>query len=285
MSGKVRIDAMAVLVDIENGLNHVHLMEKYSLSPKGLRSLLLKLKHILANFPRSNNKIDAYLGLVLNSTNEFVGMSEEPDENKLAALCDHSNFKADFSEILEDLLCGMNSEELMRKHEFTKMQLRNIFEELANAGELQKKDGHYVIPEWQPPQLDFVWARPLNDNQTQRRYLIAATAVRLASDPDIKGELLEVAGDRILIKGISSPVNRVCTLVMQSENFLSGKPLVFDARCDWTRLGFRNEKPTAEFTITNMAECVQEEFYEFLSSLTLTMHPMGEPENMLGSRM
>ncbi|MBI5252265.1 MAG: hypothetical protein HY912_22450 [Desulfomonile tiedjei] len=281
MKRKVRVDAMEVLVDIQKGLNHPDLMAKYGLSPRGLASLLIKLKNALANFPKTNNRVSAYFRLVTNSAHKFVGSVETFDEDRICDVLPGARLERHSSDILDDLLDGMNNDELVEKHGFSKVKLRAIFDELTVAGCLQKHGGHYTIPNWQPLRVDFIWAKPMGNDRVLRHYIVAATTIYPVCDPNIKGELTEVEGDRIIIKGISSVINQAHTLVMQSENFLAGKPLVFDARCEWVRPDLWDEPCTAQFTIINMSDCVYEEFQEFLSSLTLTMLPFEEPERRL----
>jgi hypothetical protein len=267
MENKVKVEAMEALRDIQSGLGHVDLMAKYGLSHKGLRSLLHKLEKTLVSFPKPNAKVEEYCKLVSDAVDQFLGNLETCAEQRSCAIPE-TETEARQKEIIEDLRAGMTNDELMEKHRLSRTELRDLFEQLANSGTLQKKDGAYVIPNWQIPRRHLIWTDQIAGHGIKRRYVVVSTLVYDAFEPEVKGQLAEVAGHRILTKGIGCTLHQPATLVVQSEYFRLGKPLVFDAKCDWVRPLQSGEPSTAEFTITNMADCVQQEFLEFIELLT-----------------
>lgn len=267
MNHRVKIDAMEALKDIQKGLSRTDLMAKYGLSHKGLRSLLLKLEKTLVTFPKPNGKVEAYCRLVSDAVDEFLVNLESCAEQRSCAIPE-TQTGARQGEILEDLRAGMTNDELGEKYRLSRTELRDLFEQLANTGTLQRKDGVYAIPNWRIPRRHLIWTHQIPGHGIKRRYVVASTLVYDAFEPDVKGQLAEVAGDSILTKGIGCALHQPATLVVQSEYFRLGKPLVFDAKCDWVGPVQSGEPSTAEFTITNMADCVQQEFLEFVELLT-----------------
>lgn len=264
---KVKIDALEALKDIQKGMSHADLMAKYRLSHKGLRSLLFKLENTLGNFPKPTNKVAAYCTLVSHTVDRLLGSRETCAEPRSCAIPE-PQMEARHKEILEDLRAGMTNDELREKYRLSRTKLRELFEDFADSGNLEKKEGAYAIPNWRIPRRHLIWTHQIAGYGMKRRYVVASTLVYDAFEPDVKGQLSEVAGDTILTKGIGCALYQPATLVVQSEYFRSGKPLVFDAKCDWVRPFQSGEPSTAEFTITNMANCVQQEFLEFIELLT-----------------
>ena len=59
MAENKKIEALQVLVDLRSGFTKSQLMEKYDLSPSGLKSLLTQLKGVLSEYSVTNRNRNA----------------------------------------------------------------------------------------------------------------------------------------------------------------------------------------------------------------------------------
>jgi len=151
--GKPTINAKAVLRDIRNGASKAELMEKYKLTPKGLESLYQKLvaaglipagestgrsvevggveQGEPSGTPKPSAKKRPDQGLP-SPTKRPVEPQAKP-KPKSAELKVSEQAKA----IADDINAGMHDIEIMRRHEISPGQLRQIRERLVQVGLLK----------------------------------------------------------------------------------------------------------------------------------------------------
>lgn len=148
---KPTINAKAVLRDIKNGASKAELMEKYKLSPKGLESLYQKLvaagilpageltrrsvqtADLEQERPSRPPRPAAEKRSSQGPAGPAKGAAEPQAKPKSAALKVSEQAK----DIADDINAGMTDIEIMRRHEISPGQLRQIKERLVQVGLLK----------------------------------------------------------------------------------------------------------------------------------------------------
>lgn len=151
--GKSTINAKAVLKDIKSGMTKADLMEKYKLSPKGLESLYKKLIAAGLLKPKGAGERTATKRVTkvkepARAVKPTLGGKPaagkaRPKRKPAAAKPKPGPSASDLSErdlaIAEDITSGMHDNEILRRHELSPGQFKQIKEELTEAGLLKRE--------------------------------------------------------------------------------------------------------------------------------------------------
>ena len=90
-------------------------------------------------------------------------------------------------------------------------------------------------------------------------------------------------GDTIGLRGLSGTLGATKVIVLQSDGFQQGKPLVFDAKCVATGAPAEHGTAVLEFKISNIAPCVMREFRELTSTCMVSREQGKLAENLFMS--
>ncbi|MDQ7782536.1 MAG: YIP1 family protein [Desulfomonilaceae bacterium] len=154
--GKPTINAKSVLKDIKSGMTKADLMEKYKLSPKGLESLYEKLvsaglmqageltkrtvqrQGTEAPSPRPTPKP----GVGPRSSQRPARSERVPDASSVKPSAGSAQLKVSeqAKAIADDINAGMHDNEILRRHEISPGQFRQIKERLVQAGLLGRAE-------------------------------------------------------------------------------------------------------------------------------------------------
>ena len=94
-------------------------------------------------------------------------------------------------------------------------------------------------------------------------------------DSETLGQLVCVRGDTVGVSGLTATLGATKVIVIQSDGFQQGKPLVLDAKCVDTGAPAEQGPAVQEFKISNIAPCVMREFRE-LTSTCMVSREQGE---------
>jgi len=275
MAENKKIEALQVLVDLRSGFTKSQLMEKYDLSYNGLKSLLTQLKGVLSEYSVTNRDRNALplgkreinakevLGDIRTGFNDAALM----EKYKLSAVGLNSlktkltnadllpaKRQIKIDPIVKDLKLGMTEPDLMEKHQLTWWELHEIGKRLEEIG--------YVASE-EVRRINF-----LSDQIADAKTLfpLISMSVYESRDSETLGELLYVRGDTVGLRGLTGTLGATKVIVLKSDGFQQGKPLVFDAKCVATRGPAEYGTAVLEFKISNIAPCVMREFRELTST-------------------
>ena len=275
MAENKRIEALQVLVDLRSGFTKSQLMEKYDLSYNGLKSLLTQLKGVLSEYSVTNRNRNALplgkreinakevLGDIRTGFNDAALM----EKYKLSAVGLNSlktkltnadllpaKRQIKIDPIVKDLKLGMTEPDLMEKHQLTWWELHEIGKRLEEIGLVASEEVRH---------LNFLYDQ-IADAKTL--FPLVSVSVYESRDSETLGELLYVRGDTVGLRGLTGTLGATKVIVLQSDGFQQGKPLVFDAKCVATRGPTEHGPAALEFKISNIAPCVMREFRELTST-------------------
>ena len=121
--------------------------------------------------------------------------------------------------IVKDLKLGMTEPDLMEKHQLTLLELQEIVRRLEEIG---------LVASDEICHLDFL-SDPIADAKTL--FPLISISVYDSRDSETLGELLYVRGNTVGLRGLTATLGATKVIVIQSDGFQQGKPLVFDAKC------------------------------------------------------
>ena len=165
--------------------------------------------------------------------------------------------------IIKDLKLGMTEPDLMQKHQLTLLEFQEIVRRLEEIGLVASEEVRH---------LDFL-PDPIADAKTL--FPMISISVYESRDSENLGQLLYVRGDTVGLGGLTGTLGATKVIVLQSDGFQQGKPLVFDAKCVATRAPAEHGPAVLEFKISNIAPCVMREFRE-LTSTCMVSREQGE---------
>ena len=275
MAENRKIEALQVLLDLRSGFTKSQLMEKYDLSRSELKSLLTQLKGVLSEYSVTNRNRNALplgkreinakevLGDIRAGFNDAALMEKyklsAAGLNSLKAKLTNANLlpanrRINIDPILKDLKSGMTEPDLMEKHRLTFWELREIAKRLEAIGLVASEDLRH---------LNF-----LSDDFAEAKTLfpLISMSVYESRDSETLGELAYVRGDTVGLRGLTGILGATKVIVLKSDGFQQGKPLVFDAKCVATRAPAEHDTAVLEFKISNIAPCVMREFRELTST-------------------
>jgi hypothetical protein len=132
-------------------------------------------------------------------------------------------------EIIRDIQARLSDTQLVAKYHLSEKQLQAIFRKLLDSGLLSPF-------EFQAWAIFCNKTVPLKNIRLFPRDAVGfAVPVYDADEPENRGTVLDISENGIGVKGIRASVNDIKTLVIPTEQFLGMPPLVFEARCVWTR--------------------------------------------------
>ena len=244
MAENKKIEALQVLVDLRSGFTKSQLMEKYDLSYNGLKSLLTQLKGVLSEYSVTNGNRNALpLGKREINAKEVLcdlraGFNDAAlmekyklspaGLNSLKIKLTTANLlqakrQINIDPIVADLKLGMTEPDLMEKHQLTLLELQEIVRRLEDIGLVSSEEVRH---------LAFL-SDPIADAKTL--FPLISMSVYESRDSETLGQLLYVRGDTVGLRGLTGTLGATKVIVLQSDGFQQGKPLVFDAKCVATR--------------------------------------------------
>jgi hypothetical protein len=275
MAENRKIEALQVLLDLRSGFTKSQLMEKYDLSRSELKSLLTQLKGVLSEYSVTNRNRNALplgkreinakevLGDIRAGFNDAAVMEKYKLSlaglNSLKTKLTNANLlqakrQINIDPIVKDLKLGITEPNLMEKHRLTWWELQEIGKRLEEIG---------LVTSGEVRHLTFL-SDPIADANTL--FPLTSMSVYESRDSETLGELVYVRGDTVGLRGLTGTVGATKVIVLQSDGFQQGKPLVFDAKCVATREPTEHGPAVLEFRISNIAPCVMREFRELAST-------------------
>jgi hypothetical protein len=288
MAENKKIEALQVLVDVRSGFTKSQLMEKYDLSYHGLKSLLTQLKGVLSEYSVTSGNRNALPSgkREINAKEVFCDLRAGFNDaalmekyklspaglNSLKIKLTNANLlqakrQINIDPIVVDLKLGMTEPDLMEKHQLTLLELQEIVRRLEEIG---------LVASDEVCHLTFL-SHPISDAKTL--FPLISMSVYESRDSEILGQLLYVRGDTVGLRGLTGMLGETKVLVLQSDGFQQGKPLVFDAKCIASRESGEHGPAVLEFKICNIAPCVMRELQELTSTWMVSREQGALAEN------
>jgi len=270
-----KIEALEALVDLRSGITKSQLMEKYGLSDRGLKSLLTKLKGVLSEYSVENrnrselpsvereiNAKDVLRDLRAGCSDKALMEKYKlspPGLDSLKTKLREANLlpakrQINIDPIVTDLKSGVTEPELMEKHQLTLWELQEVVKRLQETGHVGSEDVCHL-----PFRSDEI-------TDTEALFPLISMSAYDPTDPETLGQLLYVRGATVGLRGLTGTIGVTRVMVLQSDAFQEGKPLVFDAKYVATLATTEHGAAVTEFKISNMAPLVLREFQEFMTT-------------------
>jgi hypothetical protein len=289
MAENKKIEALQVLIDLRSGFTKSQLMGKYALSINGLKNLLTQLKGVLSEYSVTNGNRNALpLGKREINAKEVLrdfraGFNDAAlmekyklspaGLNSLKTKLTNANLlqaqrQINIDPIVADLKLGMTEPDLMQKHQLTFLELQEIVRRLEETGLVASDEVRH---------LNFL-SDPIANAKTL--FPLISISVYDSRDSETLGELLYVRGNTVGIRGLTATLGATKVIVIQSDGFQQGKPLVFDAKCVATHAPTEHDTAVLEFKISNIAPCVMREVRELTSTCMVSRDQANLDENL-----
>jgi hypothetical protein len=251
-------------------------MDKYKLSPKGLRSLFNKLAEAgLLKFLDAKDVVnDVLSGEGEEALQKKYGLSSkgldllyrELEQSGLvlpsgAQTGDRQKVTINVHNIAEDIKAGMSSAELVEKYGLTERGFQWICIQLVGDGilgcdeiyeELFHSDGSLAI---EAVRAD------------ERLPIVTDAQVYEMGNPDNQGAIQDISAKGLRISGLQAQVDEIKTLMIPKDNYGEFGKMVFEAKCRWTKTG-PNGLILAGFEVINISSGMLEEFKLFFQTST-----------------
>lgn len=271
---KVKIDAKEVLDDLRKGVSDNQLMLKYGLSVRGLNSLMNKLQQVLIQYDSkgvyAKNAVDRRVsardivsdirsGLDCHDLMGKYRLSENAvqtvfSELKSAGLPVAPKRRIKVSQLVSDIHSGLTEPELMEKYCISLVELKRIASELTRFVTVEDFGGLDILGFGS----DHSWLYPA-----------VSLNVYDVMNPEVIGSVRRIRSDGFGLTGICSALEELKIVVIYSEDFQYGKPLIFDAECILVANHAAFGNGYAEFKIVNAGSCILKEYKGLLSAYTL----------------
>ena len=270
------IDAKEVLEDIRSGLGDAVLMDKYKLSPKGLRSLFNKLAEAgLLKIQDAKDVVNEVLsGEGEEALQKKYGLSskgidllyKELEQSGLVLPSgkqagDRRKATINVQNVVEDIRSGMSSADLIEKYGLTERGFQWICIQLVGEGilgcdevyeELFLSDGSLAI---EAVRAD------------ERLPIVIDAQVYEVGNPDNQGTIQDISTKGLKISGLQAQVDEIKTLMIPKDNYGEFGKMVFEAKCRWTKTN-PNGLTLAGFEVVNISSGMLEEFKLFFQTST-----------------
>jgi hypothetical protein len=212
------VRAKEVIKDIHAGMEAAALMEKYKLSPSGLRNLYEEL---------------AALGLL-----EY----REPEESGAVKI------RIRVREFLKDFRTGSSDTVLMQKYGLSRSGLDTLFKRLLDLKAIKADE---LFGE---PSETRAAAGPSEARKLERYCLDFLCSIYDADNPGVAGTVRDISEKGVGVEGILARPGDIMTFVVTPEEFLDVYSFRFRAECRWNSVDAETQSLLAGFRIISITE-------------------------------
>jgi hypothetical protein len=168
------------------------------------------------------------------------------------------------SEAVKDIRKGMSNQDLMLKYRLTPEGLRSLLQKLAHARALSADELEMRSSTFEAPVL------ATQIRQTPRCY--PPSMFPLHDMDDLTTELLmrDLSEHGVQVIGMQPQIGEHRTFLIQALAFQDIDPLIFEARCQWTRADVNNAGETTHvsgFQIVGIDETDLRELRKFIRAI------------------
>lgn len=231
---RTKINGREAVRDILSGMDDTALMEKYSLSSKGLETLV-------------NRLVD--FGMLRKSDSD-VGQPQA--RRKISA-----------REIVADIASGMSESDLMVKYGLSQNRLQRVCKKLLQARDRSRTELKEEIT------IDGTTMVEANVRMTQRHYPDFDLPIYEASSPEIQGRVRDITEEGVGVFGIEASVYQVKYFVVLGDPFGEVEPFEFVAECRWSRVLDGDNGQSSGFRIVRIVDQDLRKLRKLIQLITL----------------
>lgn len=217
-----------VLMDIRAGMEHVALMNKYKLTPRGLQNLFEELTNL--------------------------GLLERTDQQEVIP----GRQRIKIREIVGDVKAGMTDSQMMAKYHIDHESLQALFKKLLDLKAISRD---ILFGE---AGLACETPVPTHVRELDRYVLDFDIPVYEQGCPEIQGRVHDITEKGVGIRGLSMKVDEAKTLVVAGDAFGVVAPFEFSAICRWSGLDHEDGRYAAGFQILEISRLSMEELRKLI---------------------
>ena len=170
--------------------------------------------------------------------------------------------------VLSDIVSGRGDNEIMHKYGLTHKGLRSVYKKLLDANlidpsHLKGRVGDPLYFTTGP--LD-VTVRTMVA-RLPRRNVYMPLPVQDASNPELKGTVIDISERGLGVKGLKVKVDEVKFLAVKANKFLEVKPFVVKAKCRWVKPGHEVKETQAGFEIISITPGALQQLRDLIEKL------------------
>lgn len=226
------LNAREVLKDVQAGMDHSAMLEKYKLSPAGLRKVL-------------ENLVEA--GLLQKVNRNYV----LPHAHRIST-----------RKIVQDVGARMSPQDLIDKYLLSPRGLRKVLTKLIEVKAIERADlgeelEAYLI------RVEHVEAREL-----ERYYLDFDLPIFAGGSNQIQGRVRDITEKGIGTIGIPADIDEMKKLEIRHQKYVLIKPFMFQAKCRWIKQEGAEGQYLAGFQIIDISDEAVKELQYLLRLVT-----------------
>ncbi|MEW6350845.1 MAG: PilZ domain-containing protein [Thermodesulfobacteriota bacterium] len=272
------IDAREVLNDLRAGMEDGDLMKKYNLSSLGVQSLFNKLTQaglIREISPRellrdisaglSPEKLmekhklsQSALSRALSDLDLF-GLLERAERKQTAA----PTVRINASEVVSDIRTGMGDRALMAKYGLSAGGLQRLYDKILEAGAMTREE----LLAASTGSQDTVTLDALR--QSVRHYPVLSLAAVSLKHDEAMGVVRDISETGVGISGFACKVGEEDTLIVKADAGLDVEPLVFEAKCRWSKVEDNTLEVLSGYEITDITDRALKNLRAFLRAFSV----------------
>lgn len=213
-----QVSAREVLKDVRAGMDRRAMLEKYKLSPTGLRKVL-------------ENLVEA--GLLKKVDRHYV----MPPVHRIST-----------RRIVQDVGARMSPHDLMNKYLLSPQGLRKVLTKLIDAKAMTRGDLGDELEA-------YLKVEPAAEARELERYYLDFDLPVFAVGPtEIQGKVRDITEKGVGTIGIPAEIDEIRKLEIRHQKFVLIKPFSFQAKCRWTKQKGAEGEHVAGFQIVDIPD-------------------------------
>jgi hypothetical protein len=140
-------------------------------------------------------------------------------------------------DLVRDIRSGLTDAELMKKYQLSSVKLRSALKKLVDAKAISPSEllEEHAITSDDTEDIEFTLVVPRDMRLLSRYDVRVPLTIYAAKEPDVHGTVVNISGRGVGTKGLDVAERQVSTVVIPAEDFPHIEPIVFKARCRWSR--------------------------------------------------
>ncbi len=212
------LNAKEVLKDVQSGMDRRAMLEKYKLSPTGLRKALEEL-------------VEA--GLLEKVDRHYV----MPPAHRIST-----------RKIVLDVGARMSPQDLMNKYLLSPQGLRKVLAKLVEAKAIERGDLGEELEAY------FKAEASAEARELERYYLDFDLPVFAVGPTEIRGKVRDITEKGVGTIGIPADADEIKKLEIRHQKFVLIKPFSFQAKCRWVKQKGAEGEYIAGFEIVDISD-------------------------------
>lgn len=226
------LNAREVLKDVQAGMDRGTMLEKYKLSPTGLRKVL-------------ENLVEA--GLLQKVDRHYV----MPPAHRIST-----------RRIVQDVGARMSPKDLMTKYLLSPQGLRKVLTKLIEAKVIERE----YLGEDLEAHLKTV--EPTESRELERYYLDFDLPIYAIGPTQVEGKVRDITEKGVGTIGVPAEVDEIKKLEIRHQKYVLIEPFSFQAKCRWVKQKGEEGEYVAGFEIVDISDTDVKELQYLLRLVT-----------------